>query len=200
MIVGMNFLPTGRLLRMLRIRRGWRQDDVSTRSGLSPAAISRQELGNVGSLAALERHAAAFSLRLDVRILGRAGALVRLGDEEHAAIVEVIASWFRNAEFDMETEGSFSEWGERGRIDLLAFDPSTGMLVGSGAPDALRGLRSAAPDSGRAGYSSAAHAHLGIARAGVSGNVDRRPPARASCDAGSRRFCSGRSLGPILAA
>ncbi len=129
MIVGMNFLPTGRLLRMLRTRRGWRQDDVSTRSGLSPAAISRQELGNVGSLAALERHAAAFSLRLDVRILGRAGALVRLGDEEHAAIVEVIASWFRNAEFDTETEGSFSEWGERGRIDLLAFDPSTGMLV-----------------------------------------------------------------------
>ncbi len=63
-------------------------------------------------------------------MLGRAGALVRLGDEGHAAI-EVIASWFRSAGFDTETEaeGSFSEWGERGRIDLLAFDPSTGTFV-----------------------------------------------------------------------
>ncbi len=62
-------------------------------------------------------------------MLGRAGALVRLGDEEHAAIVEVIASWLRSAGFDTEAEGSFSEWGERGRIDLLAFDPSTGTFV-----------------------------------------------------------------------
>jgi transcriptional regulator with XRE-family HTH domain len=114
---------------MLRIRRGWRQDDVSGKSGLSPAAISRHELGRIGSLAAPEKHATVFSLRLDVRMLGRAGALVRLGDEEHAAIVEVIASWFRSAGFDTEAEGSFSEWGERGRIDLLAFDPSTGTFV-----------------------------------------------------------------------
>ncbi|MDQ3691557.1 MAG: helix-turn-helix domain-containing protein [Chloroflexota bacterium] len=125
----MNFLPTGRLLRMLRIRRGWRQDDVGPKCGLSAAAISRHELGSIGSWSALEKHAAVFSLRLDVRLLGRAGALVRLGDEEHAAIVEVIASSYRNAGFDTETEGSFSEWGERGRIDLLAFETSTGNLV-----------------------------------------------------------------------
>jgi hypothetical protein len=29
----------------------------------------------------------------------------------------------------VEAEASFSEWGERGRIDLLAFDPETGTLV-----------------------------------------------------------------------
>lgn len=125
----MNLIPTGRLLRMLRIRHGWRQREVSVKARLSPAAISRHELGKIGSLPALEKHAAVFSLRLDDRLLGRAGALVRLGDEEHAAIVETIASWFREAGVDTETEASFSEWGERGRIDLLAFDPSTGMLV-----------------------------------------------------------------------
>jgi len=105
--------------------------DKPGKSGLSPAAISRHELGRIGSLAAREKHATVFSLRLDVRRLGRAGVLVRLGDEGHAAIVEVIASWFRSAGFDTETEaeGSFSEWGERGRIDLLAFDPSTGTFV-----------------------------------------------------------------------
>ena len=31
--------------------------------------------------------------------------------------------------FRHEAEGSFSEWGERGRVDLLAFDPSTGTFV-----------------------------------------------------------------------
>lgn len=55
MIVGMNFLPTGRLLRMRRIRRGWRQDDVSGKSGLSPAAISRHELGRRTSRRLVER-------------------------------------------------------------------------------------------------------------------------------------------------
>jgi len=125
----MNMIPIGRTLRMLRIRHGWRQRDVSVKARLSPAAISRHELGKIGSLPALEKHAAVFSLRLDVRMLGRAGALARLADEEHAAIVETIASWFRDAGFHTEAEASFSEWGERGRIDLVAFDPSNGKLV-----------------------------------------------------------------------
>jgi len=103
--------------------------DVGTKAQLSTAAVGRHENGRIGSLVALEKHAAVFSLRLDLRLLGRAGALVRLGDEEHAAIVEAVASWFRAAGFETETEASFSEWGERGRIDLLAFDPATGALV-----------------------------------------------------------------------
>lgn len=125
----MNPIPIGRLLRMLRIRRGWRQREVSVKARMSPAAISRHERGKIGSLATLEKHAAVFGLRVDVRLSGRAAELVRLGDEEHAAIVETIASWFRGATFETETEASFSEWGERGRIDLLAFDRSTGLLV-----------------------------------------------------------------------
>lgn len=122
----MNPIPIGRLLRMLRIRHGWRQREVSVKARLSPAAISRHERGKIGSMPALEKHAAVFSLRVDVRLSGRAGELARLGDEEHAAIVETIASWIRNAGFETETEASFSEWGERGRIDLLAFDPPPG--------------------------------------------------------------------------
>jgi transcriptional regulator with XRE-family HTH domain len=119
----------GRLLRMLRIRRGWRQSDVAVKARLSPAVIGRHENGAVGSLSTLEKHAAVFGLRLELRLLGRAGHLVRLSDEEHAAIVETMAGWFRAAGFMTETEASFSEWGERGRVDLLAFDPRAGTLV-----------------------------------------------------------------------
>jgi transcriptional regulator with XRE-family HTH domain len=129
MMAAMNFVLIGRLLRMLRVRRGWRQGDVAAKARISRAAIGRHENGRIGSLSALERHAAVFSLRLDVRLLGRAGGLVRLADEEHAALGEAVALWLRDMGFEIETEASFSEWGERGRIDLLAFHPATGTLV-----------------------------------------------------------------------
>lgn len=122
-------IAIGRMLRMLRVRKEWRQLDVAIRAKLSAAAIGRHENGSIGSLASLERHAAVFGLRLDVRVTGRAGQLVRLADEEHAAIVESLAAWFRDAGFLVEPEASFSEWGERGRIDLLAYDPRTGVLI-----------------------------------------------------------------------
>lgn len=122
-------IVAGRLLRMLRLRKDWRQADVAIRARISTSAVGRHENGIIGSLGMLERHAAVFGLRIDVRLVGRAGHLVRLADEEHARIVELVAAWFRDHGFLTETEASFSEWGERGRIDLLAFDPATGTLV-----------------------------------------------------------------------
>lgn len=119
----------GRQLRMLRIRRDWRQTEVADKSGLSTSVIGRHESGIIGSSSALERHAGTFGMRVEVRIVGRAGELARLGDDEHAAIVEALAAWFRAEGFLVEVESSFSEWGERGRIDLLAYDPRTGTLV-----------------------------------------------------------------------
>lgn len=125
----MRQIPVGRLLRMVRIRRGYRQRDVAVRAGVSSSVIARQERGIIRSLDALERHSAALELRIDVRLSGRSGEVVRLADEEHAAIVELLAGWFRDAGFVVELEAGFSEWGERGRIDLLAFDPASGLLV-----------------------------------------------------------------------
>lgn len=119
----------GRLLRMVRIRRDWRQSDVASRTGMSASVIARHERGMINSLAVLDRHAAALDLRLDLRLLGRTGQLVRLADEEHAAIVEALAEWLRRSGFQVEAEASFSEWGERGRIDLLAYDPRTRTVV-----------------------------------------------------------------------
>jgi transcriptional regulator with XRE-family HTH domain len=119
----------GRVLRMLRIRKGWRQEDVASKANVSPSAVGRHERGWIGSLTAVERHAAVFGMRVEVRLVGRAGELVRLADDEHAAITELLVAWFRQHDFVTEPEASFSEWGERGRIDLLAYDPRTGILV-----------------------------------------------------------------------
>lgn len=125
----MYVITAGRVLRLLRLRKNWRQSDVAAKAGISSSAIGRHENGLIGSLAVFDSHAAVFGLRVDVWVLGRAGSLVRLGDEEHARIVEAVAAWFRDHGFLVETEASFSEWGERGRIDLLAFQPVTGTLA-----------------------------------------------------------------------
>lgn len=125
----MRAIAMGRILRMLRIRKDWRQEDVARKAEVSPTTVGRHERGFVGSTTALERHAAALDLRVEIRLVGRSGDLARLADDEHAAIVESLARWFRAERFQTETEASFSEWGERGRIDLLAYDVRSGVLV-----------------------------------------------------------------------
>ena len=55
--------------------------------------------------------------------------MARLLDEEHAAIVETVAASLARAGWQVEAESSYSAYGERGRIDLLAFDPSTRLLA-----------------------------------------------------------------------
>lgn len=125
----MRSVAIGRLLRMVRIRRAWRQSDVAIRARLSDSAVGRHQQGVIGSLRALESHAASLDLRLDLRLVGRSGQLARLVDEEHAALVDVCARELRVLGFAVSPEGSFSEWGERGRIDLLAFHSASGTLV-----------------------------------------------------------------------
>ncbi len=54
----------------------------------------------------------------------RGGALDRLLDERHAGLVGVAADRLRRAGWLVEIEVTFSEYGERGSIDLLATSPT----------------------------------------------------------------------------
>jgi transcriptional regulator with XRE-family HTH domain len=125
----MRNIAIGRSLRMVRIRRGLRQQDVAERAGVSASVVARHERGTLSGLTAIERHAAAIGLRADLRLSGKSGELVRLADEEHAAIVELLGDWLRSMHFILEPEASFNEWGERGRLDLLTHDPRSGVTV-----------------------------------------------------------------------
>jgi hypothetical protein len=61
--------------------------------------------------------------------VGRGAEAVRLMDEEHAAIVELLVAAFRAAGWQPEVEASYSRYGERGRYDLLAFEPRSGTVA-----------------------------------------------------------------------
>jgi transcriptional regulator with XRE-family HTH domain len=121
----------GRLFRMTRFRRGWTQAELAMKAGLSPTVISRIEAGQASRyrLAVLQRHGDALGLRAEIGVMGRGGEAVRLLDEEHAAIVEYVATLLRHADWSVDAEASFNHFGDRGRIDLLAFHPGSGMLL-----------------------------------------------------------------------
>ena len=121
----MNDFQLGRLLRLRRMRREWRLADVARRAGLSIATVARGEHGSFASVKVARQHAAALDVRLEWLTIGRGADVARTLDDEHAAIVEVVAAWLRGRSLEVIPEGSFSIYGERGRIDLLAYDAAT---------------------------------------------------------------------------
>ncbi len=121
----------GRLIRLLRQRRGWRQVDLARTAGVGRSVVSDMELGRLNgmSVATLRRVAAAFSLTLEGTLRGLGADADRLLDQRHAALVEACAAWLARLGWQTIAEASYSEWGERGSVDLLAWHPASGSLL-----------------------------------------------------------------------
>jgi transcriptional regulator with XRE-family HTH domain len=122
----------GRLVRMSRIRRGWRQADLAERAGLSTSVVSRLEHGGLGAMQLNDarRVAAVLDIRLEVQPRGRAADLDRTLNWRHAALAEFVAGWLGATRgWEVRPEVSFSEYGERGVVDLLARHEPTGSLL-----------------------------------------------------------------------
>jgi transcriptional regulator with XRE-family HTH domain len=121
----------GRLFRLLRVRKGWRQEDAAGRARVSRKVVQKIEHGDVGhtSLDLVRRYGNAFDLRVDLLVGGRGGDLARTVDEEHALIVERIAGLVTDSGWVVEPEASFNHYGDRGRVDLLAYHAAIGTLL-----------------------------------------------------------------------
>ena len=123
----------GSVLRAVRQRRGWRQQDLARKAGVSAATISRAERGHVGSLSVdtVRRIAASLEVRVELLARWRAGDLDRLLNARHAALHEAVARTFarRFPGWILVPEVSFSIYGERGVIDLVAWNPKHRALL-----------------------------------------------------------------------
>lgn len=121
----------GRLLRAIRRRTGLTQLALSLRAGVPRSDVMMIEAGYVG-LIALER-----TRRLFEAVGGRArlstfwnGAVAdRLLDESHARIVERALAVFQARGWQTAVEVSFSEFGERGSIDVLGAQPAASAIA-----------------------------------------------------------------------
>lgn len=128
----MDDMRVGAAFRAVRVRRGWRQSDVAARARVSRALVSLVERGHLGhtTLDTLRRIAAVLDVRVDVVARWRGGELDRLLNARHSALHESVAAFFRNTPgWQIAPEVSFSIYGERGVIDVLAFHAATGSLL-----------------------------------------------------------------------
>jgi transcriptional regulator with XRE-family HTH domain len=123
----------GSAIRMVRQSRGWRQRDLSARSGVSCSAISRIERGQIGpqSIDSVRAVAAALDIRLDLVPRWRGGDLDRLLNRGHSALHESVSRSFRDEApaWILAPEASFAVYGERGVIDILAWHPGRRALL-----------------------------------------------------------------------
>jgi transcriptional regulator with XRE-family HTH domain len=127
----MNDIVVGRSLRALRIRLSMRQVDVARKAHVSQQLVSKIECGRLAcvSMATLRRILAAVDADVVTLVRWRGGDLDRLLDEGHAALVGRIAALLRRRGWQVLTEVTFSEFGERGSIDVLAWHPATRTLL-----------------------------------------------------------------------
>ena len=123
----------GNAIRLLRHRRRWTQADLGARARVSKSTISRIERGHVRSLsvATIQDVAGELDIRVDLVPRWRSGDMDRLLNRRHATLHELVARWFGEfvPEWVLAPEVSYSIYGERGVIDVLAWHPGRRALV-----------------------------------------------------------------------
>lgn len=123
----------GARFRAVRVKRAWRQQDVAHHAGVHRTVISNIERGRLQSVSIGTILAVARALDLQVSLTARwhAGDLDRLVNGRHARLHESVARWFAEElpDWVLEPEVSFSIYGERGVIDIVAWHPGLRALI-----------------------------------------------------------------------
>ena len=78
---------------------------------------------------ALAQVTTALGASVNVRVLWHGEGLDRLLDAAHATITDMVLRLLRDEGWEVATEVTFNEYGERGSIDILAFHPASRSLV-----------------------------------------------------------------------
>lgn len=124
-------LQTGRVLRAVRQEQKRRLVDVAEAAGCSASTVSRAERGDWGPLAygRIVAIADVLDVRVDLRPRWRGAELDRVLDDGHARLLGLVVGLIERWGWQTRIEVSFSIYGERGSIDLLAWHPESRSLV-----------------------------------------------------------------------
>ena len=129
----MNDVRLGRLVHSLRVRKGWRQDDLAARARVSQATIWRIEAGHLDELVlkTIRRVCATLEISADLQPRGRGADLDRLINARHTALHEAVTRHLATAlpDWIAASEVSFNIYGERGIIDILLWHPGHKALL-----------------------------------------------------------------------
>lgn len=121
----------GAILRALRRRSGLRQRDVAARAGVSQQTVSLIERSNLDRLSLRTVRAVfrAVGAEASLEVRWRGPELDRVLDEAHATLVGRFVGVLRELGWQTVVEATFSRYGERGSIDILAWQPSFRALL-----------------------------------------------------------------------
>jgi transcriptional regulator with XRE-family HTH domain len=128
----MDDLRLSALIRAVRLKRGLRQIDVASSAGVSQSSICLIERGHWQALSinTLRRVALALDIRVDVSGRWRGGEADRLLSRTHSQLAESFArTVLAHPTWTVEPEVSFSNYGERGVIDQLAWHAGASHLL-----------------------------------------------------------------------
>jgi transcriptional regulator with XRE-family HTH domain len=123
---------TGRGFRAIRLRLRLRHVDVAERARVPRAVVARIERGDLDGVRVGQLHAVAVALRADLDLVLRWNGteLDRLLNAGHSAMHELVVGILAAGGWEVVPERSFSMWGERGVVDVLAWHaPSRTLLV-----------------------------------------------------------------------
>ena len=121
----------GRIVREVRVRKGWRQDDLARASGVSRSVISDIESGRLDrvSLPTLRAVGTTLDIRISIDAWWRAGEVDRLLDRGHAALVEYTLGLLRDHDWTTRVEVSFNDFGDRGSADVVGWHAAAAELL-----------------------------------------------------------------------
>jgi transcriptional regulator with XRE-family HTH domain len=102
------------------------QTQVAVAAGLSRAVVSTIERGLLEdtSLRLMRRVAASLGISFEIEPRWRGAELATLLDERHARLVEMVVARLTRLGWQVRAECTFSIWGERGAVDVLAWHPA----------------------------------------------------------------------------
>ncbi|NJD29389.1 MAG: helix-turn-helix domain-containing protein [Chloroflexi bacterium] len=127
----MNATQFGVVVRMSRIRRGWRQEDLAEAAGVTRTDVSRVERGRFDNLPFWKIKAVAAPLEIRVELLAksRGADLDRMVGSRHSAMAELVLRWLAGLMWAARPEVSFSVYGERGVVDIVAWNAERRALL-----------------------------------------------------------------------
>jgi len=117
----------GSTLRSIRFRRGWRQEDLAAKAHASRWQVGRLERGRFDEvgLETARRIARALDATIDIRLRWQGADLDRLLNARHSRMQEQVTALLGRLGWTPAPEVSFSFFGERGLVDILAWHPGT---------------------------------------------------------------------------
>ena len=128
----MDDVRAGRLLRALRRRARLTQKQLGALVGVSQQELSVLERGHFDAvqIRTVRQVFRGLEASVDLEIRWRGGAIDRLLDERHAAVVGATADLLSASRWEVVPEVTYNHFGDRGSIDLFAWHaPSATLLI-----------------------------------------------------------------------